>query len=802
MKKIFIYILIAFSFNAISQNISVLDKTTLQPLSNVAIFNPNKDKSTTTNAKGVADISEFIHTDSIVLQHAGYQNKVLSYEKMESLDFEILMSTETYSLDEIIVSASKFEEKRSEIPQQIMVLKSKDLQFMNQQTTADVIQNSGNILVQKSQLGGGSPVIRGFEANKVLMVVDGVRMNNAIYRGGHLQNIISMDNTILDKTEIVFGPGSVVYGSDALGGVIHFHTKNPLLSDDLSKTNISSNVFTRYSSAYTEKTGHLDFNIGLQKVGFLTSFTYSDFGDLHQGNIRNPFYGDWGKRIYYVERVNGTDSMIANDDVNLQKQSGYKQYDFLEKILYRQNDYVDHVINIQYSTSSDIPRYDRLTDMNSSGTLKNAQWYYGPQKRLFSSYSLNINKASKLYNKAKIILGYQNIEESRNNRSFGNNNLNHRIENVEVLTLNADFSKNINKQELRYGIEGTYNIVHSSAFSEDITTGNTSPIDTRYPDGGSTMQTLAAYLTHTFEISDKIILNDGIRYSNIQLHSTFNDTSFFPFPFNEVQQKSGALNGNIGLTLMPGKDWRFTILGSSGFRAPNVDDLSKVFESVPGSIIIPNPDLKPEYTYNGEIGISKIFNKQVRLEAIGYYTLYMNALTTMATTFNGQDSIVYDGTLSKVTATVNADQAYICGLNLNMSADVTDAFSIVSTLNYSYGRVKTDSIDFPLDHIPPVFGKTSFNLSIKKFRGEFFVMYNGPKLLKDYSPSGEDNLQYATIHGMPAWLTLNVRTAYQINKHIQVQASLENILDTNYRIFASGIGAAGRNFIITLRGNF
>jgi hemoglobin/transferrin/lactoferrin receptor protein len=81
-------------------------------------------------------------------------------------------------------------------------------------------------------------------------------------------------------------------------------------------------------------------------------------------------------------------------------------------------------------------------------------------------------------------------------------------------------------------------------------------------------------------------------------------------------------------------------------------------------------------------------------------------------------------------------------------------------------------------------------------------MYNGWKRVKDYNQVGEDNLPYATPQGTPAWYTLNVRMAYQLNKMLQAQLALENILDRNYRVFASGISAPGRNLIITLRASF
>ena len=726
---------------------------------------------------------------------------VLSYQQIIANKNKVMMSEKLYSLGEIVISANRFEEKKEDIPSQMQLIKSKELTFMNQPTTADIITQSGNILVQKSQMGGGSPIIRGFEANKVLMVIDGVRMNNAIYRVGHLQNIITINNSILDKVEVIFGPGSVVYGSDALGGVMHFYTQNPVLSNEAGKTNVSANAFTRYSTASNENTSNVTFNIGGKKLASLTSATYSLFGDLRQGNIRNPFYGDWGKCKFYVKQFDHKDSMLVNDNVNIQKNSGYSQIDLFEKILFKQTDFLSHLINIQYSTSSDIPRYDRLTEM-SGGKPKYGEWYYGPQKRLLAAYNLNYKRQSLVMDNLNLILSYQDIEESRYDRKFKKNFKNCRIEQVNVMALNLDMEKRIKKNELRYGFEGTYNKVNSSAHIQDIIADTTAPLSTRYPDGGSDMKSFALYVTHTYELNPKFIITDGLRYSYVTLDATFEDTTFYHFPFTDVSQKNNALNGNLGFVYMPGSEWRFALLGSTGFRAPNVDDLSKVFESVPGNIIVPNPDLKPEYTYNGEITIGKGFNNRINIEGVGYYTIYKNAITTKPVKFNGQDSIMYDGQLSQVTSNVNALEAYIYGTSINLKADITDNFSIASSLNYTYGRIKTDTTAYPLDHIPPVFGKTSFNLRLNKFRSEFFVMYNGWKREKDYNKYGEDNFASATPNGMPAWFTINLRTAYQFNKYIQLQAGLENILNQNYRVFASGIGASGRNLFVTLRGNF
>jgi hemoglobin/transferrin/lactoferrin receptor protein len=319
------------------------------------------------------------------------------------------------------------------------------------------------------------------------------------------------------------------------------------------------------------------------------------------------------------------------------------------------------------------------------------------------------------------------------------------------------------------------------------------------------MTSLGLYLSHAVEISKKFIFTEGIRWSNYELNAKFNGIAGLNFPFASVTQNASTLNGNIGMVFQPGKDWRFSTVGSSGFRAPNVDDMSKVFESAAGNLIVPNPSLKPEYNYNVELSISKVFAKKIKLDITGYNTWIVDAITTGPTQFNGQDSILYNGTMSKVSSNRNAQNAMITGYNAGISADITSFLSLTSSLNYTYGRIKTDSTDYPLDHIAPLFGRTSVVVKIKRFKGELWALYNDAKISKDYNLLGEDNEEYSantTFGFTPGWITYNVRGAYHFNEMLQLQVALDNILDTHYRLFASGISAPGRNVSLTLRANF
>jgi hemoglobin/transferrin/lactoferrin receptor protein len=738
---------------------------------------------------------------TIEISHPDYESYLLVIPNpANAVAIIVYLVPNAQTENETVVSANKSLEKRKDVTQKIQVIRAAEIQFQQQSSMADVLANSGSVFVQKSQLGGGSPIIRGFETNKVLLVVDGIRMNNAIYRGGHLQNVLTLDQANLDRVEVLFGPGSVIYGSDAIGGVMSFQTKKPQFSatDELF---VSGSAYLRGFSAGAGFAANAQVYVGSKRLASFTSISHAQFGDLRQGKNRSEAIGNLGFRPWYVAQVNGQDSMMVNTDSSLQVGSGYTQYDVLQKLSFAQKQGVQHHLNLQLSNSGNIDRYDRLTLM-SGAKPKFAEWYYGPQFRLLAAYTLELTKATSFYDNARFVFAYQRIEESRIDRRFQKVSRNHRIEQLDIYSLNADLMKKWGPHELRYGAEAYLNQVNSTAFAEDLNTGAQTAIDTRYPDGGSSMQGAALYASHTFEVSKKLIVNDGIRFSQVGLQAQFNDQTFFPFPFSFIDQNHLALNGNLGLIYMPIPKLRMTLNGSTAFRAPNVDDLTKVFESVPGAVVVPNPNLKAEYAYNAELGLQYHFRKKSTIGVNIYQTYLTNVLTVQNGTFNGADSVLYDGQMSQVLLTTNAGSAYVRGFEAYLQAQLTNSLQLSGSYNYTIGRILTDTIPYPLDHIAPAFGKLSLKYKKHKLQLEGFALYSGWKQLDDYNLVGEDNYAYATTAGMPSWYTLNLRGSYMLGKHLSMQLACENILDRNYRMFASNISAPGRNFILTLRGNF
>jgi hemoglobin/transferrin/lactoferrin receptor protein len=709
---------------------------------------------------------------------------------------QTVQDTAVTELSEVIIS-NKVPKKFTQLPNQVEVITAKQIDFQNFQTTAEMLSNSGNLFVQKSQQGGGSPVIRGFEASRVLLTVDGVRMNNLIFRAGHLQNVITVDENMLENVGVFYGPSSTLFGSDALGGTVAMTTKSAKFLNGAGKK-FSGGINTRYGSVNEEKSVAVNLNYATSNFASLTFFSFNDFGDLKMGKEKNHNGDYFGERPNYVSTVNGVDQLNVNSDKYTQVGSAYKQYNFMQKFAYKTNSGYLHGLNFQYSTTSNINRYDRLTEKSSTG-LKFAEWYYGPQERLLAIYSLQKDKAF-LNSDLKVNVAYQNVKESRHNRRFNNYNLQHNEENVDMFSVSLDLDKKFTKGELFYGFESYYETLKSTAYANNINTGVVTSINTRYPNGDNNMMRNDFYISYNEKMSGKTFWNVGARAGYTSLKSTIADNSVFALPFDEISQGNFTYSGTLGITHNTSKNFALKANVATGFRAPNIDDLAKVFESVPGSssalgtLIVPNEDLKPEKTITGDLGIVvQSDSKKIKLESTYFYTRLYDAIVTDDFTYNGQSIVNYNGFDAQVKANQNKGKAFVTGFSTNVSAYIISDLLFSANFNYTLGRVVEEGSQRPLDHIAPYFGKVGLAYTYNKLNLEGYMLYNGKKDISDYSTSGEDNAQYAPANGMPAWETYNFKAGFQVLNGGTLFAGVENILDTQYRVFASGINAPGRN---------
>lgn len=808
------FLILSLSILASGQEILIVDEASELPLEGVALYNKSKTNATITNENGVANLSVFTAGETVFVQYYGYKNRSFEMKNESSnYPFQFALQIENQNLEEVILSIARNASTRKQIAEKVSVISTKEILAQRPATGADLISLSPGVRIQKSQGGGGSPVIRGFEANRLLLVVDGVRMNNAIYRSGHLQNAITIHPNIVERVEVIFGSSSVGYGSDALGGVIHYYTRNPLIN---SKEKIKTQFSSDFSSANTSSINSISTEVSFKKWASLTSLSHSGFGDIRMGENRNHGYESWGMTPYYSMNNRNTYSPLPIENQNplIQKNTGYNQFDLLQKFLFQVGGRNQLVLNLQYSKSSDISRYDKLAE-EKNNSLRYAEWYYGPQKRFLFSPQLKIFPEKKYLNSGKITFALQNLEESRVNRFFNSFTRNHQTEKINALSLNGDFEfKHKENTSFSYGFEGIYNDVSSFAFKNDLLLQQNQiigytprlPIPTRYPSRGSSYVSYAVYLNWIWNVTSQLTLNAGLRLTKTHLDGSWKEFYNINALLSEVNLDSEALTGTLALTYRPNKVTQLNVIISNGFRNPNIDDIGKIRESK-GNLVVPNPFLYPEYAYNFELGITHYLPKAENYFSIrGFSTLISrhigraDYIIFADKTTPNLNTILYNGEELYTLANDNLGNRYLFGASLDGNFSLSRNFSLKGDLSI-IEALKNDQYG-PLPSISPIFGSLSLNYQKNNWFSSLRFQFSGSKDPEDYSTGGEDGLEETPLisisqglyAGTPSWSELSFLTQYQLNKNVFLRLGIDNIFDVHYRSFASGISAPGRNF--------
>ena len=810
--------LVFFSTLSFAQQITVKDENTNENLPDVVIFNESKSQSIITDLDGVVDLSLFSSDENIFFQLLGYST--LEILKIEVLNGTIIyLQSESQNLEEVILSVARSESNVNQIAEKVSVIKSEDLFLSSPASGAELLELSPGVRVQKSQGGGGSPIIRGFEANRVLIVVDGVRMNNAIYRSGHLQNSITIDPNNIERAEVIFGSSSVGYGSDALGGVIHYYTKSPILK---GSEKIKSSFTSNYTSANQGLSNNFITNYSSENWGSITSLSISKFGDIKMGENRDHGFDNWGLTPLYSKnsRYSYYSQPSTNSNENVQKNTGYSQVDLFQKFLIKLGDTNLLNINIQFSESSDIDRFDQLS-ITKGNSLKFSEWYYGPQKRLLISPSLKIFPNRKFMKKGVITFGFQKINESRIKRKFNALNRSHQIEDLKVFSLNGDFDTSFNDDHsISYGVESTYNYNYSKAYDQiieiqgDKITGLSKKfaIPTRYPSNGSSYTSFASYVNWSWNMSEFFTFNIGTRLTFTGLKASWNDIISVNPQLSEVTLNSEALTTTVSIKLRPSKRVQINTVLSSGFRNPNIDDIGKIRENN-GLLVVPNTFLKPEYAYNLDLGIDfRSLNNRNYISLRGFSTIISRHIgrdeyiVFSDITTPDLSTVIYNGEEVTTISNKNLGNRFIHGFSI-------DGFSqINNNLKFDYGITYTEGDKNetygPLPSISPLFGSIALSYSKRGLNLKAMYKFSEAKSPGEYSFGGEDGLDETpfTINsegllnylGTPKWSDLSIYGSKNISSNVTLRIGLTNVFDTHYRTFASGISAPGRSFQLGL----
>ncbi len=815
MKKLLLIIGIVFINHQIfAQKIVVKDMETTFPISNVKVSNEQEKKLYHTDSKGIVDIKDFKKSDSIIFVKPNYEKYKTTKRDILRNKNVVELIKKYQKLDNVILSISRTKNKANKIAEQVRIIDRIETMKIMPSTSADLLNVSGGLIVQKTQGGAGSPIIRGLEANRILLVVDGIRLNNAISRSGHLHHSITVNPLILERTEIIYGPSSI-YGSDALGGVINFYSKTPKIN---SSKKIGGSISAKYATVNTEKSIHASAEISFKKAASLFAFSYADFGNIKMGAKRYHHYNHWGIVDEYSENSDTyySDTPTKNTNKLIQPNTSFKQKDFFNKTLIEFSENIKLNINTQLNFNSKIDRFDKLTQ-RKKGKLKYAEWYYGPTKRLLISPQLSLKFDSKFLKEAKVIFAFQDFKESRIKRKFNSLNRSFQKEHVSVSSFNLDLNTNFGKDKtLSYGLEATHNIIESNAYSENLmvdansivgqTPGDIVP--TRYPDGGSIYSSFAGYTNYRMNLNRRNTFNFGVRFTQTYMNVEWIDDTFIKLPFKKNKLANYAFTGNLSYIYKP-ENWKHSFLLSSGFRSPNVDDIGKVREKK-GKVMVPNIYLKPEYAYNAEYGITRFLNhKKFSISADIYYSYLMNYIARdKFEIIENVSQIYYDGEMLDTYANINKGDAYIYGGSLILDGKISRKFKLEGGVFYTKGKMFKEKR--PLPSITPFFGSSKLTYRINHFETSLLYKFMLRKPIEEYDIiGGMDNIEdspYNSVtksyEGFPEWHTLNWYATYHFNSKLMINLAIENIFDVHYREFASSISAPGRNLKIQLTSKF
>lgn len=799
--KIYVFLFLTGCTSSVfAQVLTVRDYETDAPIEGVLISNHSRTLSVQTNENGQADMGGFVPTDTIITTLIGYHARQVAFHSLEKSGFILRLTPSILTMTEVTVGATRWKESTGTSPAKVSIISRREIDLHQPQTAADLLNVSGKVFMQKSQQGGGSPMIRGFAANRLLIAVDGIRMNTAIFRGGNLHNVISLDPFMIEQADVVLGPGSVIYGSDAIGGVMHFQSLRPEPSGE-KKVRFKGGAGLRYSSANQERTGHAHVHAAWERWALIAGFSRQDYDDLIMGRHGPEDY----LRREFVRRIGDKDSIFTNPNPRRQVPSGYDQYNITGKLRFQPSAQWDILVAYHASATSDFSRYDRHLRYRQ-GKPRYGEWSYGPQKWQMIAGEVTHRANSKVYDDAVLRVAKQFFEESRISRNLNSVKRETTLESINAYSVNLDMRKALRyRSRLSYGIEYLLNDVQSSGRTFNIETAVTNDGPSRYPD--ALWQGAAVYALYDDALSDQWTWQAGMRYNHFWTGARF-EPKWYSLPFETVNTNHGALSGSVGSIFRPTGWLTARVNLGSAFRAPNVDDMGKVFDSEPGAVTVPNPDLRSEYAWSADAGLTAIIWEKLKIDVNGYYILLTDAMVRRDYRLNGQDSILYEGTLHKVQAIQNAAYVRVAGLQLGIECLLPAGFTIGGDVNIQRGEEEMDDgTKSAARHAAPFFSVARLGWRHKGVRIEVNTMYQGAVSYDRLAieERGKKEIYASDSNGQPwapAWYTLNMKSSWMVTKYLTLGVGVENITDRRYRPYSSGISGAGRNMVLSLQARF
>lgn len=756
----------------------VVDASNQRPLAHVEVYIKSIMRGDVTNNDGIFKIDKLpLGIYDIIFQRQGYKTihkKGVVLDADATVKMNIEMKFTVIEVEDLVITAHRSTNVEQDVSQMVSVVSEKEIKDKNIKQTSQILKEEVGVFVQKTNQGGGSPIIRGLKANKLLLLIDGIRLNNATYRGGNLQYLNTVDSNSLEKVEVVHGPHSAMYGSDALGGVINVITKEPILNDKHGYLFSGSGSVTVSTADHTQ-TSHLSFMTSNLTWGILLEASYKSFGNITRGT-------KGGNTLMQRLQNDSRTHRILN---KTQSPNDYKTFDLNTKAIFNLSEFQKLTAAYQMNRQYSVPRYDVIE------AQKDSIWKFDPQERDLFYLTYQNSQSNTFFNNATITLSFHRQFERRVRQKFGS--LNEIRDQFRTFStgLQLQFNKLIGqKHHIVYGSEFYMDKIATKSYQRNISTSELSDRHTLFPDGSSFIN-FGLYSQDVSAIKPRWTLSLGARFSAFKLRAPFEESGPEIIHLGTLEQSTTSFTGSLGSLISVANGIHFVTNVAQGFRMPNLDDVSKFGPGKGRSFYdIPNPDVIPEKTLSFDGGFKLYFNR-LKANIIGYYNYITDLLIRRPAEYNGLPFIIEEGDTLLVFRKENAGRAYTTGFEISADFLVTSNIALLGNLSYTYGQ--NISEDEPLPAIPPMHGFLGIRWKIDKY----WVELNSRFAFKQERLSSEDKKDLRIPEGgTPGWYTFNMRFGINLGNYLSLRFTSANLLDRNYREHLSGLNAPGRNFIL------
>ena len=686
-----------------------------------------------------------------------------SQHQLTAKDLNSSASLADMSIEELMditfITAVRHQQKKIDSPRAVTLITAKEIRERNYRSVPEALMESAGVWVQNTNYGGGSPIIRGMIGNQILILVDGIRLNNGIYRLGPNQYLNTIDINQVDRIEVVRGAGSVLYGSDALGGLVNVITKSCTPSPD--STEVHARVFGRFASADRSGVGRAEVSGSTRKLGFAGGVSLKSFGDLRAGGASG-----------------------------LQPWTGYGEKDGDVRLSWKLSERQSVAMAFQQVNQNRVPRTDKLAE----GSELLYEW--DPQRRQLAHVEYSVDRVASFIDSFQIGVSYHNQLEQINRITKADpDTRTTRRDKVQTSGLGVQLNTYLGeRQHLTYGADLYSDWVISKRVDFDLKTGMQTEKSGAFADG-ATFTSLGIYLQDEIQLADRLALIVGSRFSLFKLNAVINDAGTGEI---NVRARPKALTGSAhGLYKI--SEHTSTFFGvAQGFRAPNVDD-STILGSFSSGFETPNPNLSPEKSLGYEAGI-RTQHKGYSATVAYFYSCYRNLIRREPGLYLdlpfldlNDDGVQNEGE-EDIFQRTNIGEALVQGVEIAAQAQLFQNWEISANLNWTTGEDKIN-LD-PLRRIPPLNGAGILRWNPgRRWWIEYYTLFSArqgrlaPGDIKDPRISAD---------GTPGFLTFNVRGGINLGPHGRFIAVLENITNQRYRYHGSGIDAAGINLVLGL----